>query len=282
MPYNRTSYRRARRPATQEQVQAWADAHANNALVLDRLVEGEQAGTLNSFTADILRKLRLYGSLSERQVAAVLRGFERDAEWAARREAEAAALEGVAPLADGHRRIEGEIVSAKVKTSRFGWVAKMLVREPDGNKVWGSIPRALLDPEFHDGTNYVGSDETLQPLVGSRVAIVATVRRSDDDTHFGFFSRPRLVPCPATTAPAATEVLAPAYTREIQVDDGHGHVHSEIVSETDGFPAEPFPSTCPNGHGFHPADGFCETCAEAEMEFGPRAELQGAEYGEDL
>lgn len=263
MPYTRsyqngTYYprRRARRAATQEQVQAWADAHANNALVLDHLVAQEQAGTLNSFTADILRKLRQYGSLSERQVAAVLRGAERDAEWALRRAQEAEALADVPPVAEGQRRIEGEIVSAKVKTTRFGWVAKMLVREADGNKVWGSIPRTLLDPQYHDGQNYTGSDETLTPLVGSRVAIVATVRRSDDDTHFGFFSRPRLVPCPARlTPPAQTETLAPAYIPE---------------ENRDGEPV------CENGHRYDPRDGFCETCAEARME------LQGADFGEDL
>jgi hypothetical protein len=276
MPYTRsyqngTYYprRRARRPATQEQVQAWADAHANNALVLDRLVAGEQAGTLNSFTSDILRKLRLYGSLSERQVAAVLRGFERDAEWAARREAEAAALEGVAPLSEGRRRIEGEIVSAKVKTSRYGWVAKMLVREASGNKVWGSIPRAMLNPDLHDGQNYTGSDETLAPLVGTTVVIVAQVRRSDDDQHFGFFSRPQLL----AGGPEPTEALPPAYpvTREIQVDDGYGHVHSEVIEEDrDGEPV------CPAGHRYDIRDGFCESCAEARME------LQGTEYGEDL
>ena len=260
MPYTRTSRRRyAPRRASEQEIRAWAAERPENEQARAYLEAENLAGRLNSFTHDIHRKLHQYGNLSERQVAAVLRGAQRDAEWAARREAEAAALEGVAPLAEGRRRITGEIVSAKVKTTRFGWVAKMLVREPDGNKVWGSIPRAMLDPDLHDGQNYTGSDETLAPLVGTTVTIIAAVRRSDDDTHFGFFSRPQLL----AGGPERTEILPPAYTPEPR-------------------PSEVRYPRCERGHIFHPGDGFCETCAEGDMEARASGALTGDDFGEDL
>lgn len=240
MPYTRTRRRYAPRRASEQEIRAWAAERPENAECLEYLEAENLAGRLNSFTHDILRKLQQYGNLSERQVAAVLRGAQRDREFAERREAERVALQDVAPLPEGRRLIAGEIVSAKWKVTPYGMQAKMLVREDSGNKVWGTIPAAL-----------VPDDEDLPAMVGQRVALTATVRRSDDDPHFGFYSRPQAAT--RVTPPVATEELPPTFV-----------------------PTEPFPATCPYGHGYHPADGFCETCAEAEMEFGPRHD------GEDL
>jgi hypothetical protein len=49
---------------------------------------------------------------------------------------------------------------------------KMLVVTDTGWKVWGTMP-AALDVDR-----------------GARVRFTATVKPSDDDPHFGFFSRP--------------------------------------------------------------------------------------------
>lgn len=225
------------RRATVEQVQAWEGANPDNARALAVLVASEQEGTLNSFTSDILAKLRRYGSLSERQVAAVLRGAARDAEYAARREAERIELKGAAPLAEGRRLISGEIISAKWKATRFGTQPKMLLREESGNKVWGTIPASL-----------VPDDEDVRSLIGETVTLTGTVRRSDDDQHFGFFSRPQF-------AQIGSGVPAPA----------------EVTAAPLGTLADwinPNTARCPAGHAYDVRDGFCEACAEAAMEFG--------------
>ncbi len=127
----------------------------------------------NSFLSDLLHKLNRYGSLSERQVAAALRSVERDAEFAARRAAQAAEVADAGPLVEGRRHIAGVIVSLKTQQSDYGTQFKMLVREDDGNKVWGTEPASISGCEK-----------------GQRVELTATVTRSDRDEHFGFFSRP--------------------------------------------------------------------------------------------
>ena len=53
----------------------------------------------------------------------------------------------------------------------------MLVEFDDGNRVWGTVPKALF------------TGETSGPE-GRRVVFTAKVERSGDDEHFGFFSRP--------------------------------------------------------------------------------------------
>ena len=50
----------------------------------------------------------------------------------------------------------------------------MLLKEESGNKLWGSVPSALID----------------QVEAGVKVSLTATVEKSRDDDHFGFFKRP--------------------------------------------------------------------------------------------
>lgn len=126
----------------------------------------------NDFLSDVARKLRRYGSLSEAQVNAVLKIKARNAEFDAKREAEAAKLAEVAPLAEGRYEITGEVVSTKWVDNDFGGTLKMLVKMEDGNKVYGSVPSAINVER------------------GDKVTFTAKVERSDNDEHFGFFSRP--------------------------------------------------------------------------------------------
>lgn len=159
-----------------------ADAR-NDAVYLWLVEQVEENGNhgYGGFYHDLLSKCRRYGNLTENQVAAVERARDRDAEFAARRAAEAATIEG--PLTEGRREIAGEIVSTKWQDSDFGGAMKMLVREDDGNKVWGTIPAALEAYDADTGS-YSWPDK------GARIVFTATVTRSDDDEHFGFFKRP--------------------------------------------------------------------------------------------
>lgn len=120
----------------------------------------------NDFVADVARKLRLYGSLSERQVEAVRRAVKRDSEPVV----EAPKV----PVVTGKVTISGEVKSVKVQYSDFGSTLKMLVLDDRGFKVWGTVPASLQD----------GIDR------GTKVQFNATVEASRDDESFGFFKRP--------------------------------------------------------------------------------------------
>lgn len=146
----------------------------------------------DEFLNDLERKLHRYGYLTERQVAAVLRSKQREAEWQRRRQAEAEELAKAEPLAEGRRPIVGVILSTKWQESDYGSTLKMLVRQDDGNKVWGSVPESLQEltrPSWDQETGDVIEPE-LENLKGARVEFTATVERSRDDAHFGFFKRP--------------------------------------------------------------------------------------------
>lgn len=189
-----------------------------------QVMERTDGRSAPQFFVDLLTKARRYGNLTPNQLAAVLRSIERDAEHATAREAERVALKDVAPVATGRRAIVGEVVSVRVKHTQYGWTPKMVVREADGNKVWGSVPRDLWPSVVrvipHDGTagyrDMIEGEEAYpaepgdtifeqaiqQRLVGTTVHLHATVTRSDTDEHFGFFKRPtadRVAGPPAAT-----------------------------------------------------------------------------------
>lgn len=129
----------------------------------------------NNFVQDISRKLRQYGELSERQVAAVRAALVRAQESAARKVAEAQ-VQAAQPTADvptGRLVVTGEVLTTKVQDGYYGSTLKMLVRDDRGFKVWGTVPSGLPSG-----------------LRGRRVTFTATLEASKDDSAFGFFSRP--------------------------------------------------------------------------------------------
>jgi len=139
------------------------------------------------FLNDMVHTFNKWGNLSERQTAAVRKFMvkavefaQRDAERQAEREAEVAASE---PLAEGRRLITGIILSTKWQESMYGTTPKMLVKQADGNKVWGTVPDAAF--EYSPAGTL-----TLDDLKGREVEFTATVERSQDDEHFGFYKRP--------------------------------------------------------------------------------------------
>ena len=89
-----------------------------------------------------------------------------------KKEKEEAIYEAAEPVPTGRVAITGTVLGTKVTATRFGPVAKMLVQDEQGFKVWGSIPTSLPSPK------------------GRTVTFMAAVEPSDDDPKFGFFKRP--------------------------------------------------------------------------------------------
>lgn len=143
-----------------------------------------EAMSNNSFLLDIWTKAFDY-ELSDKQIAAVAKVLQADADRAAKKAAEKAEMN---PVAEGKQTISGEVVSVKCQDSMYGSTWKMLVKDDRNFKVWGTIPTAIMNQQDAEG----GEDynAAISDLVGRRVSFNATVEASDDDKTFGFYSRP--------------------------------------------------------------------------------------------
>jgi hypothetical protein len=127
----------------------------------------------NPFVKDVVAKLGHYGSLSERQVSAVLAAIARDAQKATQQAAEAIEVKGPAP--EGRQTVTGVILSTKQVEGGYGWTLKMLVKLENGSRVWLTVPaKAAADK-------------------GDTITVTATFTVSKDDKSFAFGSRPSLV-----------------------------------------------------------------------------------------
>lgn len=100
------------------------------------------------------------------------------------------------PAPSGRLEIVGTIRSAKYVDSDFGSTLKMLV-EGEGWKVWGSVPKNIADSEYYAFYSADGNDPADDgigvwsgALIGREIKFTATVKPSDTDTSFGFFTRP--------------------------------------------------------------------------------------------
>jgi hypothetical protein len=76
-------------------------------------------------------------------------------------------------LEEGRYKLSGVVKSTKVAFTDWGSSLKMLLELDNGNRVYGTVPSSIdeVDP-------------------GDRISLTGTVKRSDDDNHFGFYSRP--------------------------------------------------------------------------------------------
>jgi len=122
---------------------------------------------------DIAGKVRAWGSLSEKQVAVLVRQLD---EFKAKQTRTAVVNE--APV--GKVEIVGEVVGMKWVESNFGYNTgslKMTVIDDRGFKVFGTCP------------------SNLQCSRGSRVKFTATVEQNPTDKTFGFFKRPTKAVC---------------------------------------------------------------------------------------
>ncbi len=144
-------------------------------------------GFRGGFLGSMIHSLARYGSLTPRQTEAVFGGIAREARWAEKQANREPETEPTTPLETGRREIEGEIVSAKFQMSDYGETMKMLVKQDDGNKVWGTVPGSVYEASLRMDRP---GDDLRGRLVGLRVSFTAAVTRSNDDEHFGFFKRP--------------------------------------------------------------------------------------------
>ena len=125
---------------------------------------------------DIRYKLNQYGNLSDGQIALVFKIAREQAEFQARKDARDAELASTPALAEGRYELTGKVISTKAQDSDYGTQYKQLVELSDGNRVWGTIPSAILDEVWDND--------------GVTVTFTAAVERSKDDEHFGFYKRP--------------------------------------------------------------------------------------------
>ena len=153
---------------------AYLEAHPEIARAIEQVKDA--AHDKNFFVKDVLAKLDKYGSLSDKQAAAVVTSLARDLEFAARRAAQNAEVKGDAP--SGRVEVTGTVLSVQERASDFhagGYVYKMLVKLGNNSKVWVTVPS--------------GSDIRRNSVVTFK----ATFEVSKDDTSFAFGSRPFIV-----------------------------------------------------------------------------------------
>lgn len=211
--------RLAERDAKARKVAKLAEVHPEVAELI-AWHEGVEAGTErgDEFYSSLFNQLHRKGELSEKQIAALGKSFERKREWARQREEERANEPDPAPVPVSDERlvITGKILSSKWKEGFYGDTLKMTVLDDRGFKVWGTQPESLLvatDPEtdlgFIETNDYPANtpeawvlDRTMQDGTpyktamcrpanrGDRVTFVAKIERSDRDETFGFFKRP--------------------------------------------------------------------------------------------
>lgn len=183
--------RAAREQAALEKALAREKFNAENAEVVEYLMainpEADYVGqdpqvrrNISEFELSLARQLRNKGELSEAQVEAIKKTIARNAEFAARKAEEA---KDAGPFRSGKRTVEGVIVSSKWQDSQYGGAMKMLIKEDDGNKVWGTMPELIVSYVLARPISY-------DDIRGMRVRFNASVEQSRNDEHFGFYKRP--------------------------------------------------------------------------------------------
>lgn len=148
----------------------------------------------SEFVWDIRRKFQRYADLSEKQVAAIRRTFERSEARQASKPAEPTWVE---VPAEGRQEVTGEVIGLRSYEDEYngGLTWKMLVKVgPDSGawKLWVTVPRKLFEIPLY-------SDEAKTIVAGTRmiergetVTIKVTVTKTDD-LGFAKGSRPTVV-----------------------------------------------------------------------------------------
>lgn len=119
-----------------------------------------------------------------------------------RREAQQAEWDKIKkPVPEGRQEIVGEIISRRVDSERTRYghdidVYKILIL-CDGFKLWGNCPDDIIDAVFPTYTtaeraeNSISNDEVFKDMPkGLMMKMRATLKRSQRDESFGFYSRP--------------------------------------------------------------------------------------------
>jgi hypothetical protein len=149
-------------------------------------------------TDEMMGKLVKYGRLSEKQMALLAKLPTQHAEKAAKKAAwaaeRAAKLAKAQPLPSVATRVtlQGKVLTVKGQDGPYGFVWKMLVEHADGWKVWGTVPGNIMEDVLRNSSAYGDAlaKEVREKLVGKFVEFDAKIEASEDDSKFGFFSRP--------------------------------------------------------------------------------------------
>lgn len=144
---------------------AWLEANPLLADAFDFCRNNEAAWGV---ARDITRKVGEYGSISDKQVALLVREYDKYINPPAK--------EAIVEAPAGKLVVTGEVLSFKWVDSFTGFghgTMKMLVRDDRGFKVFGTCPASLSGA-----------------VKGSRVTFTATLQPSSSDPSFAFFSRP--------------------------------------------------------------------------------------------
>lgn len=168
-----------------EDRERWDAFAAEHTEVAEYLAAAEGDDFLSSLKGAAER----FGSLTEKQMAAVERNMARDK---AEREREAKLAAGAEFPADGET-VTGEVVSYKSYPGYAGGTEfKMVVLLDSGFKVFGRVPEALWRAagDLTDEARERGEDLHYSPD-DFRVSFSAKFTRSEDDPGFGYFKSPR-------------------------------------------------------------------------------------------
>jgi len=126
----------------------------------------------NGFVQDVIGKLNHYGSLSPRQVDAVIKSLARDVQFAGQKAVEAVEVKGPAPV--GRQTVTGEVLSTKVVEGYYGSQVKMLLKLQNNSRAWMTVPAAVVLEK------------------GDTVTVTATFEVSKDDASFAFGKHPKV------------------------------------------------------------------------------------------
>lgn len=122
-----------------------------------------------SVIRDMVSKVFRFKSLSDKQVSYTKSLLKRIADRPAREAAQKAQWEAAQELPVGRLTFKATVLA--VKDTDFG--LKLLLQHEDGWKVYGSCPRGVYKPQK-----------------GDTVEMTATLKKSEKDAKFGFYSRP--------------------------------------------------------------------------------------------
>lgn len=154
-----------------ERDENYAEFKARNPEVAEWFEEMGEKTNIH-FLKSLKWSLDKWGTLSQNQINAFNRVLEQEAEKLAKIAARPVPTEAVR---EGRYLMTGEIIKVKTQYSDYyGDTLKMTVVLGDGNKVWGTVPASIAQDAEK----------------GKKVTFYATVTKSKDDDHFGFFKRP--------------------------------------------------------------------------------------------
>jgi hypothetical protein len=169
-------------------------------------------GRTDNFYSSLAVSFERYGSLTERQEAALRRSLAQYAERQAQRE-----VVPTSPIPTGRVQITGTIASVKFQENRFGGSLKCLLVSDAGWKVWGTVPASIAH---------------LDTLKGLRVTLTATVEPKE--AAFGFFSRPTgasVVEAAPAPAPVVSAKLAEVAHKEMAGEERIANRLSDIIAK---------------------------------------------------